>query len=312
MSIVATKDSAMNKENITIHKTEAEQEEIALAIGFFDGLHLGHQTLLKEVLAYKEYTPAILTFSRNFKAGVLHQKEELILTEEEKDELLTSFGIQKEFVLPFDEETMHTSKEDFISFLTKLNPKVIVVGDDFRFASKASGKAEDLRVLESLGIKIIIKDLLQMKEQKISSSSIKELLKVHNLEEANQNLGYPFFLQEKVIHGLHNGHKIGFPTANMNYPVNKVILPNGVYKTRVEIDGKLYCGMTNIGNHPTIDALENNIIETNVLNFTGDLYRKIIKVSFLRYIREQRKFSSLKELREQLLKDIKEIDDGTI
>ncbi len=297
----------MIKEEINIHLAGKKEEEVALAIGFFDGLHLGHQTLIKEV-ASSCYTPSILTFSRNLKAELHNQKEELLLLEEEKDDMLSSLGIKKEFILPFDEETRKTSVEDFLSFLLKLNPKVIVVGHDFRFANMAKGKAEDLLALEQYGIKIIILNLLEINKKKISSSSIKELLKAHEIKKANALLGYPFSITGKVIHGLQNGHKIGFPTANMVYPKDKLVLPNGVYETRVEIDGKTYSAMTNIGNHPTIATLKENIIETNVISYSGNLYNKVIKVSFIHYIREQKKFSSLKELREQLLKDIKEIN----
>ena len=131
---------------------------------------------------------------------------------------------------------------------------------------------------------------------------VKELLNDKKIEEANKKLGYNFYVEGPVMHGLENGRKINFPTLNME--INEKLLPNGVYITRTFIDGKLYKSMTNIGTHPSISELSKPIIETNVINFTDFIYGKIVKVEFLKFIRDQKKFSSLNDLKEQLKKDL--------
>ena len=131
---------------------------------------------------------------------------------------------------------------------------------------------------------------------------IKELLNEKKIEEANKSLGYNFYVEGPVLHGLENGRKINFPTLNME--INENLLPNGVYITRTFIDGKIYKSMTNIGTHPSISELSKPIIETNVLNFSDFIYGKIVKVEFLKFIRDQKKFASLNDLKEQLKKDL--------
>ena len=131
---------------------------------------------------------------------------------------------------------------------------------------------------------------------------VKELLNDKKIEEANKKLGYNFYVEGPVMHGLENGRKINFPTLNME--INEKLLPNGVYITRTFIDGKLYKSMTNIGTHPSISELSKPIIETNVINFSDFIYGKIVKVEFLKFIRDQKKFASLNDLKEQLKKDL--------
>lgn len=292
----------MKKETIDIHSVKDRNKQVNIAIGFFDGLHLGHQTLIKEVLK-KEGTKAILSFERSFKSKLTQKKEELLLTDEEKDEMLSKEGIEEEFLLPFSNEIKSMTKEEFLKFLKRFNPKTIVVGNDFTFGKNASGKSIDLYELEKDGIQVIIKDLLKENNEKISSTEIKKLLKEKELEKANSLLGYPFFLRGKVIHGFENGRKISFPTANIEYPFDKLSLPIGVYKTKAVVGDKIYSAMTNIGNHPTIDKLNHNIVETYLLDFNEDLYGKTIEIRFLSFLREQKQFSSLEELKEQLTKD---------
>ena len=131
---------------------------------------------------------------------------------------------------------------------------------------------------------------------------VKELLSDKKIEEANKKLGYNFYVEGPVMHGLENGRKINFPTLNME--IDEKLLPNGVYITRTFIDGKIYKSMTNIGTHPSISELSKPIIETNVLNFSDFIYGKIVKVEFLKFIRDQKKFASLNDLKEQLKKDL--------
>jgi len=288
----------MTKKILSFNKAY-QLKETALTIGFFDGIHLGHQELIKEVVNSK-YVPAVLTFSTDLKSIIQHKKEQLILTESEKEGLLSSLGIQQYYVLPFSKEVMSCSPSDFLNFLTSLNAKEIVVGSDFTFGKNAAGKAGLLNELKNRNIKIVIKDLLEVNNEKVSSTTIKNYLRLGQIEKANSLLGYHFFYESEVVKGLQNGRKLGYPTANMNQSDEKINLPDGVYKTQTEIDGKTYASMTNIGTHPTIDQLDKGIIETNVIGFDGNLYGKTIKVSFLSFLREQVKYKSLEELKNQL------------
>ncbi len=274
---------------------------LSLAVGFFDGLHSGHQFLLREC-RNSSALPAVLTFSKDWK-GVKEEETDLLLTEDEKEEMLSRFGIEKELVLPFDRKTMETSVEDFLSFLLSLNVRKLVVGQDFTFGRYGKGKAEDLGVLKEKGIEVVILPLLKSEEGKVSTTLIKKLLLDKKIEEADRLLSYPFFYEGKVIHGLHNGHKLGFPTANMELEKDKLTLPKGVYRTRTIIDGKSYSSMTNIGNHPTLSPLCKDIAETSIFNLDADLYGKEIKVEFLSFLREQQNFPSVEALVEQLRKD---------
>lgn len=292
----------MNKINLRMHDIPANLKNTSLAIGFFDGLHLGHQELIRQTLS-SPYDSAILTFTTELKDKVQTKTKTLLLTEEEKEDMLQRLGVDFEYVLPFDQETMTTSVAGFLDFLRKLHCKEIVVGDDFTFGLNASGKAEDLRSLKDFGIEVNIITLKEYEGQKVSSTRIKNLLVQGDITTANQLLGYSYFYQGTVIHGFHNGSALGFPTANMEFPKEKVVLPTGVYKTVSIIDGISYPSMTNIGNHPTIDKLNNNIVETYVLDQDLDLYGKTIQIDFIKKLRDQVRFQNVKELVAQLNKD---------
>lgn len=291
----------MNKSILDFEKGIQRKDDFSLAIGFFDGLHVGHRLLLDELKTSK-YPPCVLTFSTDFKSRLFHQKEELLLSEEEKEEMLSSFGIETEYILPFDERMVSCSIDEFLSFLSLPSLKMIVIGKDFTFAKKAEGKASDLLFLKDKDVRIL--DLFYQDGRKVSSSLIKQDLRNLDFEKAAKELGYPFFLKGKVIHGLKNGRKIDFPTANTLYPKKKLKLPNGVYETRTLYNGKEYKSMTNIGNHPTVSPLEEDIVETHLLSFDGDLYDQEIKISFVSYLRPQKKFDSLSSLKEQLEMDL--------
>lgn len=293
----------MKTETITLSYQE-KLPELALAVGFFDGLHIGHMTLLKEALNSANLEPAILSFEPDFKAKIFHTLPELLLSEKEKESALSWLGFKYCFLLKSEESVISSDPNDFLTLILNMNVKKLIVGKDFTFGKFGKGKIELLKKLENQGVEVIVKDLIELSNEKVASSLIKNTIKNGDIEKANQLLGYPFYLVNPVIHGLQNGQKIGYPTANQEYPVEKVKLKDGVYKTRTTIDGKSYPSMTNIGNHPTINPLDNSIIETYVIGYSGDLYGKEIKVSFHKFLREQVKFSSLEALKCQLDKDI--------
>ena len=292
----------MNKYCLTIDD-KLDLKDTYLTIGSFDGIHLGHLDLINKAKSLGEVS--LLTFSMNMKSILRNKEPDYLLTRNQKIEKLESLGINNYIELVFDKKLKNSSKEEFISFLKSLNPNGIIIGKDFTFAKKAEGKAEDLNILKEEGIEIYILPLKEENGIKISSTEIKNLLKENKIEKANELLSYDFYYDGTVIHGKENGRKINFPTANMKVQKEKFKLNQGVYKTITSIDGKIYKSMTNIGNHPTIDKLDENIIETHVIDFDEDIYNKNIRVFFLSYIRDQMKFNSMINLKEQLEKDVK-------
>lgn len=296
MYIVAIKDLDMIKKYISIKNNTKLDDNISLAIGFFDGLHLGHKVLIDELKNYNS-KKAIITFKSDFKSTLKKEELNLLLLDEEKDRMLTTLGIDYEYIFESNEEILKTSKEDFLKYLDNQNIKNIVVGEDFTFGKFALGKAGDLLSLNS---NIIIKPLLEINKTKISTTYIKSLLLNNEIDKANQLLGYDFSISGVVIHGLKNGRKINYPTANINYPLNKFKLNSGVYKTITIVNNREYQSMTNIGTHPTIASLNEDIIESHIFDFNEDIYGKEITIIFKQFIREQKKFNSLDELKNQL------------
>lgn len=295
----------MNKIIYSLKNPISIEKKLSVAIGFFDGVHLGHRLLLDKIKSENEDI-SILTFDSNMKSNLFHREPNLLLSEKEKDEMFSLLDVKNEIIFPFDEEMMNMDKEDFLSLLASFHFKRIVVGFDFSFGKNALGHVSDLKRLEDKTCKVdIIAELKDDEYGKYSSTNIKKLLLDKKIEEANKMLSYPFFITNKVVHGLENGRKISYPTANMNYPKEKLKLPSGVYKTMTLVDDKKYLSMTNIGSHPSIDKLNNDIIETHIFSFDEDIYDKEIRVYFLSYLREQKTFSSLNDLKKQLDEDKK-------
>lgn len=275
--------------------------ERSVAIGFFDGVHIGHRELI-DCMSDTRYRKCVLTFDSSLKG----RSSSLLLTEKEKEEYFERLGVDEMLILPFDDKTKNSSVDDFLNFLRNIKAKKIVVGTDFTFGKDRSGTAFDLRRLNDSNIDVL--PLLEEEGMKISTTLIRSLLKDKNIEKANRYLGYRFFYEGEVIHGKKNGRRIGYPTANFMLPEYKFVLPDCVYATLTYIGSNTYLSMTNIGNHPTIDALSHPIVETNIFDYSGDLYGQTIKVEFLSYIRSQVVFSSLDELKSQLRKDKENIN----
>ena len=275
-------------------------EKLILLIGFFDGVHIGHQKLIQEAKKYGSPI-GVLTFSSSL-IGLKEQK--LLLSEKCKQQKLEDYGIRYYFRLNFD-KVRKWSKELFLNHLSNINIEHIIISEDFTFGYQKTGRVRDLLDFfnKDKDIVKVISLLALPNGDKISSTYIRTLLNRGEIEEANRLLGYKYFRINKVVEGLHNGTKLGFPTANLEQENSLVDLKDGVYKTHVKFNNKLYLSMTNVGCHPTVDQLSKSIIETNIFDFDQNLYGKTITVFFDRYIRPQQKFSTLIQLKEQLEKD---------
>ena len=230
-------------------------EPLSLAIGFFDGLHLGHMSLINEVLKYKgETKTAVMSFDVHPLCVLKGEKRQSIITLEEKKELLEEMGIDYLLVIHFTKEVAALSPQAFIDeYLNKLPLKRLVCGYDFHFGDHNSGNIEDLK---KQSFDLIVKDAVMYNEtEKVSSTLIKKLMDQGMIEEVNTLLDRPYQVKGTVIHGKQRGRLIGFPTLNIDYGM-KYLPKRGVYGTIVEINHRYYIGMANIGMNPTFNDIK--------------------------------------------------------
>ena len=282
----------------------------AAAIGNFDGVHLGHVHVLKQAKKYsrKLHLPlTILTFEPHPREFFSKNKEFFKLQNcSEKSKSLKEHGVDCLIKLKFDHLLSELSPEEFIKEILcdNLSIKHVFVGKDFKFGKDRQGNIETLKTIGKIN-KLNISDI-EIKNKSgltISSTKIREYLKAGNIETANRLLGRPYMISDLVIEGDKRGRKINFPTANIS--LNELIRPAfGVYAVKVSgIGVKSYNGIANIGKRPTVND-RGELLEVNIFDFDGDLYGKEIKVSLLKFIREEQKFDGLGSLKEQIIKDV--------
>lgn len=283
------------------------QDNYVAVMGELDGVHIGHQELLKKISDFKRrYNGAIKSAVITFEPHpdiILNKcdKFECITPLKEKLKILESYDIDSVFIIKFDDNFATISPESFVEeYLNKLNIKIIVVGPDFKFGNKGLGNADTLR---KLGIQVEIVEELQLEKKKIGSFMIKNKIKEGNIEEVTELLGRPYQIIGKVCEGHRVGRTIGFPTANVALYEPYVIPKRGVYVVDVIINNCKYRGVCNIGHNPTINYNDNTTIEVNILNFKDDVYGKIIKVLFLKYVRDEKKFNTKEALIKQIEAD---------
>lgn len=285
-------------------------KDVYVALGSFDGLHKGHLTLIDKVVELGKNNDSlsmVYTF-RNHPLEVIDESKapKIIMDNEEKLEILSKKGIDVACFIEFNKRFMTIEPETFIKeIIDKFNVKGIIVGFNYKFGFKNKGDITLLEKLsEKLGFELYVMNALEENGKVISSTLIRELIRNGSINEANELLTRFYSIKGKVIHGKQLGRTIGFPTANLNITESTVLPAIGVYYTNVEIDNKIYKGITNVGNNPTVNG--NNItVETNILDFSNDIYHKEIRVYFIEKIRNQEKFDSLEVLKGQLENDKK-------
>lgn len=289
------------KEDMQLHMTDS----IVAAIGFFDGLHVGHMALVEEVKRVadtKHYHKALITFD-HYPLYVLGKlKEEKCLTSiDDRYEILKKRGFDYLFVIEFTPKVAALSPQEFIQkYLIECGIKHVVCGFDFRFGAKNQGDAKTLQ--ESFGFNVSVIDEVIYKGEKISSTRIRQHLENGQMKDLNELLGRQYCVHGQVVHGRHIGHEIGFPTANIDY--GSYFLPcGGVYAVKVIINQNTYMGMCNIGYNPTFQPLDKASLEVHILDFNHDIYGKEIYVEFYDLIRKEKPFHSKEELIQQLYKD---------
>lgn len=275
------------------------------AIGFFDGLHVGHMALVQEVervAKEKKYLKALITFDHHPLYVLGHLKEEKYLTSiEDRYALLEKRGFDYLFVIEFTKTVAALSPQEFIQkYLICCGIQHVVCGFDFHFGYKNQGDSQTLIDCPSFDVSVI--DEVIYKGKKISSSRIRQHLQNGQMQDLNELLGKHYRIHGRVIHGRHIGHSLGFPTANIDY--NSYFLPcGGVYAVKVYVDNKEYMGMCNIGYNPTFDALDKMSLEVYILDFHQDIYGQDIAIEFYELIRKEMTFDSKEKLIEQLNHD---------
>ncbi|HAB95185.1 MAG TPA: bifunctional riboflavin kinase/FMN adenylyltransferase [Lachnospiraceae bacterium] len=285
-------------------------EKTAVAIGKFDGLHLGHRKLLGEIIKEKEkgLKAAVFTFdpSPEIFFGMNPSRE--LSTNAEKRELFEEIGIDILVEFPFNRETAATSPEDFVTKILcgRMNAGFVAAGSDLSFGAKGKGNFALMSSLaKELGFEARRIDKIERNGKVISSTLIRSLVEEGNMEEAAACLGAPYRITGKIVHGRALGRRIGIPTLNQIPPTDKLLPPFGVYYSEVKADGKLYKGMTNIGIKPTVTEEHKITVETYLFDFSGDLYGEFADVRLLTFRRPEARFHDIAELKSTMEKDIR-------
>lgn len=293
-----------------IDKLEEIKESFSLVIGNFDGVHVGHQEILKKFTSESSKSnlkTCILTFNPHPLLVIDKDRKDFLLQSyKEKKQKLSTFEIDYYYEVDFCDDVSHLDGESFFKkfVLVNQNLKKVFPGHDFCLGANRSFDLNDLKdLLNREMIQVETLGVVKKNDFRVSSSQIREFLKEGRISEVNKLLGENYSLSGEVIHGLKNGRKINFPTINLSYDYLKLTPKSGVYKTNVEWKGKVYKALTNIGNKPTVGNHPISV-ETYLLNFDSDIYDEKVKIDFIDFIRDEKKFKSFEELKEQISKDL--------
>ena len=297
------------KDNIKIFDLDFNEFDLspkAVSLGNFDGVHKGHQKLMKEnikISKEKNLRPSVLLFKENTK-NILNGEREYLTSLEDKIEILKNLGIECFCLLEFSDKFKDLSPYEFIEEILykKLNTKYVIVGDNYRFGKMAKGDIKTLKKYEEdFAYKTKVVDFELDDGKIINSTDIRQMVREGKIEKANKDLGHPFKMQGKVIKGAQRGRLLNFPTANLKPSFKYVTAKSGVYFTRVNIDRDFYYSLTDIGTNPTFENKKMKI-ETYIMDFSKDIYGKNISIEFLEYLRPDYKFNSPEELIGQMEK----------
>ena len=279
------------------------KEKTIYALGFFDGVHLGHQELLKACLKLAKSggcKAGVVTFSSHPDTLVSGKTPALINTMEDRRRLLMQYGMDTVVCLPFDQALMATPWQDFLDGLVAKDAAGFVCGDDFRFGYRGQGNAALLAdYSKEAGLPCTIVPERLVDGVRVSSTHIRSLLEQGNMEEAVRFLGHPHLLTGEVVSGQKLGRTIGIPTANLILPEDLVVPKKGVYACKVYLDSEAYLAVTNVGSRPTVEG-QGITVESWILDFDGDLYGKKITVEFFAFLRPEEKFENLSALQTQI------------
>lgn len=288
---------------------QASEKDTVLTIGVFDGVHLGHKHLLdkvKEKALQLNALSGVVTFRQHPEELISPEKELPFLTSlEERINRLKKEGIDLVITLTFNPEMAEIEARDFILLLKKyLHFRALVIGPDFACGKNRVGDAAYLRALgKELGFTVTVVQPRTIKGEVISSTSIRQALAIGDMKRVTRLFGHYFCLRGRVVTGYGRGQGLGFPTANIDVDVKQAIPPNGVYATLAYIDNQVYPALSNIGVRPTFDNGARSI-EVFLLDYQGSLYGKELKIELVERLRDEKKFTSAEDLKQQIAEDV--------
>lgn len=282
---------------------------ISACIGFFDGLHKGHQALIKEVQKQAINTgteSAIITFSPD-PWTVIHKKSKVnhITPIKDKIQVAKDLGIDNFITIHFDDHTSQLSPQEFIEkILLRMNVKHLVVGADFKFGHKGAGDVQYLQEHATMFFDTHVLELDTKDDQKIGTTQITQAILRGDMEQVTALLGRPYHVSGRVVPGKQQGRKIGFPTANIDVIDEYVMPAGGIYVGHIYIDDVAYQAVLNVGYNPTFNTNDYISVESFILDFDQDIYGKHVKQTFLKRLRAEEKFDSIESLVEQMTQDV--------
>lgn len=283
-------------------------DRLCIALGSFDGIHHGHRKIIQHVVntaREKGIKSAVLTFDRHpFTVLKPDQNIKLITDNNTKAGIIDSLGIDYLIFAKFDENFARIEPKDFIYLLkSNLNAETLVCGYNYTFGRFGKGNIQLLKKCSAIfGYELNVMDKVTYNNHMVSSTIIRKKIESGRINEANELLGYNLFSMGRVLRGKTLGTKLGFPTANIEIPDN-LCLKNGVYITSTSFDSQRFNSISNVGYNPTVGSSA-RAVETHIIDYCGDLYGKQIKVEFLDFIREEKKFDSVEALKDRVLMDI--------
>lgn len=289
-----------------LHTKINRNNNLSLALGFFDGVHLGHQAVIKSAVNFAKENglkSAVITFKNHPCCYFYNVCPKYILTSSERYKHIEDLGVDYIYELDFNEDLSKLEAKDYLEniLIKNFSPKSISTGFNHFFGTNKSGNAKFLHDnQEKYGYKYFEIPPQKLKEEIISSTAIRNYLKSGEIVKANSMLGNNFHISGKVIEGQKIGRDLGFKTANTTYPTELVDIPFGVYETETQY-GK---GITNFGIRPTVNNTHEAVVETHILDFDKDIYGEVIDIKFKRMLRREQKFSSSDDLISQIQKDI--------
>ena len=295
--------------NWPLDSNDLNNSKIVLAMGLFDGVHLGHQQVIKEAkaLADKNNLPlAVLTYYPSPDIFFGDPDRKLITTNQEKVDRFNRLGVDYLYITNINQEFLNLKPQAFVDeFLIRLNPKIVAAGSDHTYGDKnLNADMQHLPEFADDRFEVVSVDLLKGTDgDKYASTKIREQLKNGEIEDVNQNLNYNFSISGEVVEGQKKGRELGFPTINLKFDQDKLIPGDGVYVTITQLNGALFESVTSIGTNPTFEN-RRRTVETYILDFDQEIYSELVTIKFFDKIRDQIKFKNEDELIKKINADV--------
>lgn len=289
---------------------ELPKEDVVLALGFFDGVHRGHQEVIntaKHIAQERKMKLAVMTFNHHPAVvfqKVDHKKMKYITTVEQKEERMRQLGVDYLYIIEFTSAFASLSPQEFVDeYMVGLHAKVVVAGFDYTYGKKDVANMSVLPDYADGRFDVVEVAKFTDNELKVSSTAIRECMKIGDMPAANKLLGYSYEMTGTVVHGDKRGRLLGFPTANIKVPSYSLLPTGGVYVVKIKVAEKWYMGMAQIGYNITFESNRPMTIEVNILDFSDDIYGEQVSVEWLYFLRGEKKFDNVDGLIAQLKQD---------